>query len=438
MRTLGGTAARLAGAVFAVGSLLGGVATAEVPTSTQAEVDPQLLGNDGLPPGLLDAVLDDPGADIGLSIYGFSDFTVSKFEFLDDAPIAAVIPQNLNFFIGNLNIYLRSTFDRFTFLSEVRFLYEPHGSPERFGSGYVSEVTTDHADLYRRISVGSIEIERAWLEYEVVPELVVRVGQWLTPYGIWNVDHGSPTVIAVYRPYTIGEQLFPERQAGFQIWGRRSFDYFDLSYHVTLSNGRGPFDAYLDLDDNKALGGRVVLHRPGALDLQIGLSAYYGRYTNLEPNFALDPQRGFFSSPEITEQYDEFGLAADLRLRFAGVLVQAEFVSNQRRYTEEGRRTVYFHDDRLIPDHRFWGGYFVIAYDLGFLGLRPFVLLERNGHPINVVQLQKAVSLTGGLNVRMHPRVVLKAQATLHIFDVDIVDISPRLLGLDFQAAWAF
>jgi hypothetical protein len=64
---------------------------------------------------------------------------------------------------------------------------------------------------------GGVEIERAWLEYSAHPLFTIRGGQWLTPYGIWIVDHGSPVIIGVRRPFVVGEALIPERQTGVQI-----------------------------------------------------------------------------------------------------------------------------------------------------------------------------------------------------------------------------
>ena len=87
----------------------------------------------------------------------------------------------------------------------------------------VSTASQDYAEAPRELNWASLEIERAWAEYGINDWLVLRAGLWLTPYGIWNVDHGSPVIIPVLRPYVIGEQVIPERQVGVQAYGSTYF-----------------------------------------------------------------------------------------------------------------------------------------------------------------------------------------------------------------------
>ena len=110
------------------------------------------------------------------------------------------------------------------FLAEVRFLYLPQGStnyPTQVNQSVVpyDASALDYADNSRPLTWGGIQIQRAQIDYTFSPLLSLRFGQWLTPVGIWNTDHGSPVVISVYRPYIIGQSLFPERQTGIQAYG---------------------------------------------------------------------------------------------------------------------------------------------------------------------------------------------------------------------------
>ena len=58
---------------------------------------------------------------------------------------------------------------------------------------YVAAFGATYTDL-------AIILERAYIQWSKLDWLGVRVGQFLTPYGIWNVDHGTPTLITMFRP----------------------------------------------------------------------------------------------------------------------------------------------------------------------------------------------------------------------------------------------
>lgn len=108
---------------------------------------------------------------------------------------------------------------RFRALSEVRFAYLPDGVTN-YTSGTTefprtSTAYPDYADYYR--AQGGRSDDRA--EYAADSLLNIRAGQWLTPYGIWNVDHGSPVVIGVTRPYIVGNEWLPSRQTGLEFYG---------------------------------------------------------------------------------------------------------------------------------------------------------------------------------------------------------------------------
>lgn len=67
----------------------------------------------------------------------------------------------------------------------------------------------------------------------------LRVGKWITPAGIWNVDHGSPTILTINQPnQTSFIPIFPESQTGLQLFGRSSAGDHDLYYNAWVSTGR--------------------------------------------------------------------------------------------------------------------------------------------------------------------------------------------------------
>ncbi len=369
-----------------------------------------------------------------LDIYGFADFTYQHW--------LSETTTRPTFFVGNFNIYLSTDFgSNWRALSEIRFLYLPHGGSP--GGALVGEridtTVADYADISRPLRWGGIEIERVWLEYMAHPLLNIRGGQWLTPYGIWNVDHGSPAIIAANRPFIVGEGLIPERQTGLQIHGSEFVGSSKLGYHVTLSNGRGPTDAYADLDRNKAIGGRLFFQNSAVLgDLTIGVSGYRGRYSDRISEFVFDADGTATLGATLVEEYDEFAYAADLRWIYGGLHLQSEVVGQDIVYNDAVRPAAGYGAQGTEADFRRWGGYALLGYRFDFLGVMPYVNLEYyDSGPTGI--WGKIPAYWFGINVRPVPSIVLKAQY-LHADGTG----SPALGDLpafDYimtQAAWSF
>jgi hypothetical protein len=369
-----------------------------------------------------------------LQLYGFADFTYYVPLFPKDSFLAAQIPENQQFVMGNFNLYLaKQISERLRALGEVRFMYLPNG--QITGDGYLSTQVDDPADLYRPVRWGGIAIERLHVEYDLLPNLTIRAGQFLTPYGIWNVDHGTPTIISIRRPYVIGEALFPERQTGLELIGRNYISELAVEYHLTLSNGRGPVDATRDLDTNKAVGARLLFEWRHELDLKVGFSFYRGRYTNATP-LSFDLMTGK-STSTILEQYDEQAFGADVSLDAGGLVVRSELVDSDHRYVDGGRGG----GPTFTPDNRRWGAYGLVGYRLPY-GLLPYFLAQYYKWPEtpgNVLN-PSVQAYQGGLNYRLHPSVILKAEftyGTLASSPVSIVRDTP-LKVLETQVTWVF
>ncbi|HEV7559223.1 MAG TPA: hypothetical protein VGO00_27300, partial [Kofleriaceae bacterium] len=199
------------------------------------------------------------GFDDHLSIYGFADINWQNLRWSHPNQYLA---NTSSFIFGNLDIYLaKNLTPKARSLVELRFLFAPNGSQNADGS-VVDTSAQDLSDFQRSLQWGGIVIERAYVEYDIHPLLTVRAGHWLTPYGIWNTDHGSPTIIGTIRPFIIGEQFFPEHQTGLDAFGSIPLGGYKLGYHATLSNGRSPAEAQADFDNEPAFGGRLELHTP--------------------------------------------------------------------------------------------------------------------------------------------------------------------------------
>jgi hypothetical protein len=376
-----------------------------------------------------------------LDVYGFADFTyglsVERWEFG---------PPNDSFAVGNLNVYLAANLGgSFKSLAEVRFTYLPHGSTTSGPTAPSVRTDTtsgDYTDLNRPVRPGGIIIERAHLEYEAHPLLNIRAGHFLTPYGIWNVDHGTPVIVGVRRPFIVGESLLPESQTGLEIYGTHLLEPVKLGYHLTLSNGRGPIDTYQDLNKDKAVGGRLFAHADTGLGaFTLGVSGYRGRYTDKSQQFTLDAQ-GRVSIPHpVTADYKELSLATDLKWELDGFLLQGEAIMNDVVYGHL-RPTDPFAvggPPGFVPDSRKVGVYGLTGYRFAFGGIMPFAGIEYydTGRTDAFAQ---AAAAWGGINARPTPRVVLKAQYSYGWFPEDspLLPENSHYNAVDFQAAWSF
>jgi hypothetical protein len=384
-----------------------------------------------------------------INVYGFADFNFM-------APLTKgsnVAVGHSTFAVGHFNLYLGSELGKgWRTLSEVRFLYLPDGNDPHYviSAGGAPTGTTFSTTGARQESVvydptqpsvqspihwGGIEIQRAWIEYTHSEYLTVRMGQFLTPYGIWNVDHGSPTVIGVHMPFAVAAGLFPSRQTGFELYGSLYYRDTQFGYHLTLSNGRGPVDTYMDLDNNKALGGRAFLKNDRVLGaVTLGASAYRGKYTNSGRNYVIDNAGNASIDQPILLQYEELSLGADLKWELGDLLVQGELLINEVAYKKGRPPTVTSRGPgQLQPDLRNWGTYGLAGYRLPWFGIMPYVALDHySGTPFGFT------ASWCGVNFRPAARVVLKAQYSHWVYQRTAAFSLRPVDLLEAQIAWGF
>jgi hypothetical protein len=351
-------------------------------------------------------------------------------------------PWQKSFAIGNFNLYLSKNLNEdFRMMGEVRFLYLPNGR-QPADTTVISRydgTAPDYNDFNRPLSWGGIEIERVYLEWSIHQYLSVRIGQFLTPYGIWNVDHGSPTIIPIERPFVIGMEVFPERQTGFEFFGRYEVSASNtLGYHATLSNGAGPASEWLDPDDNKAIGGRAYWEHRSLGELRVGASAYYGQNTDAISYTIFGPEGPQFPK-KINSQYAQLALAADVQWKYHNLHMQAEVLSQQRNYTEEGR-TLQPNNANGQPsyfaDWHSYGAYFLVGYRLPWLGIMPYALVMAGTFNIAALRMSP-LNGTFGINIRPTESVVFKLEYIhTHPWPNDYFKDELRRLGA--QVSWAF
>jgi len=371
------------------------------------------------------------------AIYGFFDVSFQKWWVPENVLAGDLLDQEPSFIFGNLNLYFDfKPLQDWRMLAEVRFLLNPVGDTRayevaRLGERYrqVDVTTNDAGSFGESFDYGSIEIERAWLSWGRLEWLQLTVGLLLTPYGIWNIDHGSPTRILATAPPVYVLQLFPERQLGLELHGSTFVHDVRLEYALTLSNGRGDASNLKDPDWNKALGGRVVAGSTGDWTWQAGLSWYWGDYSEIKRVFV--PPRDIVK--ETTVRYREAAVGADFSLEVGPFGLQTEVLANWRKYDDDhrppwvprGSESFIPADQDVLaqafpgqfrPDLGSWAAIAILSYELPLrhLRLRPFVSATWLDIDDNI-SFDNLIDLTYGLNWRVSGAVVVKvAQEWVH------------------------
>jgi hypothetical protein len=393
---------------------------------------------------LLGEHVTDVAAEPSLKLYGFADFNAVKWMNLSNR-WNGTLPQPLSFYVGKLNVYMEANIaPEWKSLIEVRYMFIPNGSgtPNPYvdpigNAGRFDGIAPDYTELDRPVEWGGINIQRAYLEHSFTNFLSVRVGRFLTPWGIWNVDHGSPVIIGTAKPYVIGESFFPEAQTGFDAFGSVSVGDSTLSYHLTLSNGRGATEAFQDMDDNKAIGGRLSLRMYALGELTVGLSGYGGTVTDRRQQLNLQTMSlSYFNY----EHYREVSWAADVRWLWKDLHFQTEAAVHDRVWDDNARP---ISGAGVQADVRRFGMYALLGYRLPWLNLMPYMIYSYydtgsraafNG-PASQVQVW-----SWGLNIRINPSIVFKVEYQRGSF----LDPTPgtmfedALQQLSSQLAWAF
>lgn len=350
-----------------------------------------------------------------LQIYGFMDFGYYRAFADDDNSLLAALPaEKDSFVLGNLNLFFDAhPAKNVRALMELRFTNLPHGDEESLApyvrnDSRVTDVT--NVSGRRQVVAGSVIIERAWAQYAPLDELQLQVGQWLTPYGIWNIDHGTPTLISLILPVSQVDQYIPDRQVGLQALGTFQLGKgYELGYHAYVANGRSA--GLLDFTPRKAFGGRLFVGAPTSESpWKLGVSGYQGELTDMRKEVqSLEP---LIVERQYPVQGEEWAAAADASLDVGDLRLRAEGVVRHVAY-DEGHRP----DNgggRYAPDAYSWDSYLLGAYRLPWFGLEPYLWFEAVHEPSSfgdTILLPSA-----GVNIHFTPTVQLKTQYLYVLF----------------------
>jgi hypothetical protein len=353
-------------------------------------------------------------------IYGFADFGLNHAWLGESSFLRGLVASETTFTLGNLNLYFQFQPDpAWQVLTEIRFTAYPHGAEQSFANPLGAEylrTDTGVVDVASpatgyKFRWGSVLIERAFARYTYSEHLNVRVGQFLTPYGIWNVDHGTPTLIALMMPHFVSTEIFPARQIGVALQGAVLSGPWEFGYDAYISNGRTA--TQLDFTNNKAFGLRLKAARVAPLPLTLGTSFYYGQIDDVEKRIVSFAP--FRVQRDLVVEGTELGVGLDVSLDIDALRIRSEGILRVTRFTDGKRPAVALGPPGSTkPDNNEYDGYLLAAYRLPFWGLEPFVYGEYN-HYVSPYGDEQAV-LALGLNIHFSAFAQLKNEIARALF----------------------
>ena len=381
-----------------------------------------------------------------LNIYGFFDIGLQKVFAEDDSLLDGLVNEPLTFVMQNINLFFDAQMTQdLSALLEFRFTFLPLGNELGFEAPGMSEyeredTSVKHPATAETFDLGGVAIERAHMTWQPADYFGVTAGYFLTPYGIWNVDHGSPVRTTIRQPYMQDQRIMPLSQLGLQLFGRlfpARRTYFD--YAFTVSNGRGPISQVVDLDENKGLGLRAKLSWEGNNSLvSFGGYGYLGDYTDtkrtirsVSPDFRVDET--------VKESYREYIGSLDLTVKLFGVCFQSEFIRRLALYNERPRRAQE-HGIGFQPDYVTMDFYGLIGWELplqrwlGSMILMPYFEVEHTRLDDSTPDTFSMIYI-GGINFRPSPFVTLKAEAT-RLKSINTDDLDAWFTGIQMAVSF--
>jgi hypothetical protein len=393
----------------------------------------------------------DEGATKLLTFWGFSDLTLGRV-FYDNSAAAGKVEStsNLSFFSSGLDLYAKSQMTRtLSAFLEVRLTYTPSGftdtypSIAKIGSTVVNttpgvapaNTTVQDSSSIEQYQLDGLTIQRAYLEWKPRDWFAIRAGQFLTPFGIWNEDHGSPVLLGIGAPQFMQSNLVPLWQLGLEAVGTvRLGDDFHMEYALSVANSDGPSSDYRDFNDMKAIGGRLkFIYNPDPFYLRLGGFGYYSHYeaaqevivAHVTPAGTLDPayNPSLGSTTQINEAYDLYIFTLEAEARYRRLRVFAEYARQTVIYTnpfpldptDAILKGVPMALTAYDPSHYGYGGYVMAAYEIPFhTSLADMTLTPYVGYdavlPSTTVSTYGFVEYRGGLNFKPSPFITVKVE----------------------------
>lgn len=361
-----------------------------------------------------------------IDFYGFMDMGFQKLWMPEATALLGTGSTRANTFVlGNVNLYVDANpTQSWRVLTEMRFTNYPNGQLVQYGVPAMGQneqrTNTLLYDVnspdpgWNSVNWGSVVMQQAWIQGTVTDWFGVRVGYWLTPFGIWNVDHGTPTLIGLTPPSFTGGRFYPRNQLGIQATGAITSRAWTFNYTAYVSNGKTV--AQLDPTNDKAFGFRLSAKTMRPFPMQFGLAGYTGRFSQVIANVASGSAAAVAEREVVA--YRQWDVGADISLDIHALRFRTELAVERVDYEPGKFELSWGIPGAYVPNHLSWGWYSIAAYRLPWLGLEPYLSCELYRYP---TPLSEDIAVPGiGLNIHVNTEVQVKTQFTrIYFFDFD-------------------
>lgn len=366
-----------------------------------------------------DTTAADAAVDSKLLVYGFLDAGAQRYFRADRQTQGLLATQSSTFVSGNTNLYFDARPVRgWRGLIETRLSLLPQGDYDISRLGAVPRTDTRKVDATspsgrNNVQLGSVIVERSQIEYTHNDAVNLRVGYFFTPWGIWNVDHGTPTLISLMMPAFLVQEAVPQRQTGVEFYGSWNGPPWQIGYHLYISNGRTR--TLFDLSDDKAVGGRLLVSRQGRVRFALGFSGLYGTSSDESKSITLDPDGYPVINAKKLYSFTEKTVGADLSLDAGGFRLRAEVVHRQQIYDKGFHEPSTLRPGGVLPNFAGNFAYIIGAYRFA-RHYEPYVYAEwgDGGLRNNIIDSGSVFSV--GLNIYFTPYTQLKTQYVESVF----------------------
>jgi hypothetical protein len=246
-------------------------------------------------------------------------------------------------------------------------------------------------------SYGLVKISRAWVEYTVAPQLKLRAGKMLTPFGLYNLIHDAsasyfpvdpPLMYSKFKvsPNGNSQRLYSKYFIGLEATGTFELDKAgsQLEYSVGIGNGRGLTSDGADLNNNRAILSRLMYRPSFFTGSQFGLSFY--------------TDKNYYGIDGVRND-NEYAYAFDFQYEDSYLQIQSEFMLSDFENNLGERQTAFV-------------SYLQAAYTLWDV-LTPFanyskVLFDLDNHDSGFNRINF------GVNWAVSPYLFLKSEIQFH------------------------